>query len=137
MREKGGCWPIPLPPYYLMGWPGYTEEEVGYNLSLVYGTEFSGSVVQQVWRVTNFHLNEIMSEILKFEQLLLPLSSFLSARTVMLKWMESVRPPRTNHASSRRRRRKRSSSDSEDHHIRRHRKRTKIDLVKKSKKARI
>ena len=31
------------------GWrPGYTEEEVGYNLSLVYGPEFSGSVVHQV-----------------------------------------------------------------------------------------
>ena len=80
--------------------------------------------------------HEILSEILiflfKFEQLLLPLSSFLSARTVMLKWMESLRPPRTNYSSSRRRRRKRSSSDSEDHQIRRHRKRTKIDLVKKS-----
>ena len=65
---------------------------------------------------------------LKFEQLLLPLSHFLSARTVMLKWMESLRPPRTNYLN-RRRRRKRSSSDSEDHQIRRHRKRTKIDLV--------
>jgi len=94
---------------------GYTEEEVGYNLSLVYGTEFSGNVVHQ------------------FEQLLLPLSSFLSARTVMLKWMESLRPPRTNYASSRRRRRKRSSSDSEDHQIRRHRKRTKIDLASKQR----
>ena len=29
-------------------WPGYTEEEVGYNLSLVYGPEFSGTVVLQV-----------------------------------------------------------------------------------------
>ena len=66
---------------------------------------------------------------LKFEQLLLPLSHFLSARTVMLKWMESLRPPRTNY-SNRRRRRKRSSSDSEDHQIRRHRKRTKIDMVR-------
>ena len=31
---------------------GYTEEEVGYNLSLVYGPELSGSVVHQVRHVT-------------------------------------------------------------------------------------
>ena len=129
MREDGGL--------LGGGWPGYTEDEVGYNLSLVYGTEFSGSLVHQVRHVNIFYWDQIIRRILifsssKFEQLLLPLSSFLSARTVMLKWMESLRPPRTNFASSRRRRRKRSSSDSEDHQIRRHRKRTKIDLVKKS-----
>ena len=28
--------------------PGYTEEEVGYNLSLVYGPEYSGTIVHQV-----------------------------------------------------------------------------------------
>ena len=33
----GGCWSS-----------GYTEEEVGYNLSLVYGPDFSGSLVHQV-----------------------------------------------------------------------------------------
>merc|ERR1711915_540371 len=52
----------------------YSEEDVSRALSLVYGEEFSTKLVCD------------------FEQLLLPLKTFLRIRPIMEKWITSVRP---------------------------------------------
>lgn len=60
--------------------------------------------------------------------LALPLASFLRARPVVRKWMETMRPrARSGEWAARRRR---ESSDSEERSRRRQRKRTRIDPVR-------
>ena len=43
--------------------PGYTEEEVGYNLSLVYGPEYSGTVVHQVRQNIVFEMRKCLFQV--------------------------------------------------------------------------
>jgi hypothetical protein len=55
---------------------GYSGEDVGQMLSLVYGEQFSGRLLRQ------------------FEQLQLPLCAFLQARPAAARWLETLRPGR-------------------------------------------
>ena len=62
MVEDVNC-PGYIQIFNLIYYPGYTEEEVGYNLSLVYGPEYSGTVVHQVRQNIVFEMRKCLFKV--------------------------------------------------------------------------